>query len=54
VLLAGALAAGAGFGLYIYLSARYGTGVHSWQMIAPLAVNGIGFGLIVAPLAIWC
>jgi EmrB/QacA subfamily drug resistance transporter len=50
VLLAGALATAAGFGLYLYLSARYGTGIHSWQMIAPLAVNGIGFGLIVAPL----
>ncbi len=50
VLMAGAVLAGAGFGLYIYLVAHYGTGIHSWQMIAPLAVNGIGFGLIVAPL----
>jgi EmrB/QacA subfamily drug resistance transporter len=50
VLLGGAAAAGAGFGLYLYLSSHYGAGIHSWQMIAPLAVNGIGFGLIVAPL----
>ena len=50
VLLAGAVAAAAGFGLYLYLAAHYGAGIHSWQMIAPLAVNGIGFGLIVAPL----
>ena len=50
VLMTGALTASAGFGLYLYLSWRYGTGLHSWQMIAPLAVTGIGFGLIVAPL----
>jgi EmrB/QacA subfamily drug resistance transporter len=50
VLMAGAVLAGAGFGLYVYLAAHYGTGIHSWQMLAPLAVNGIGFGLIVAPL----
>jgi hypothetical protein len=50
VLLAGAVAAGGGFGLYRYLAGAYGTGLHSWQMIAPLAVTGIGFGLIVAPL----
>jgi EmrB/QacA subfamily drug resistance transporter len=50
VLMAGAVAAGAGFGLYIFVSAHYGTAVHSWQMIAPLAITGIGFGLIVSPL----
>jgi EmrB/QacA subfamily drug resistance transporter len=50
VLMAGAIAAGAGFGLYIFVSARYGTAIHSWQMIVPLAITGIGFGLIVSPL----
>jgi EmrB/QacA subfamily drug resistance transporter len=50
VLMAGAVAAGAGFGLYIFVSAHYGTAIHSWQMIAPLAITGIGFGLIVSPL----
>jgi EmrB/QacA subfamily drug resistance transporter len=50
VLMAGAVLAGAGFGLYIYLAAHYGNGIHSWQMLGPLAINGTGFGLIVAPL----
>jgi EmrB/QacA subfamily drug resistance transporter len=50
VLMAGALINAAGFGLYILLAARYGTGIHSWQMMAPLIVSGAGFGFVVAPV----
>ena len=50
VLMAGAVTAGAGFGLYIFLTAHYGTTIQSWPMIAPLAITGAGFGLIVSPL----
>lgn len=50
VLQAGALLMIAGLLLYIGESARYGTGIHTWQMILPLVVMGLGMGLIVAPL----
>ncbi|MFD5509942.1 MFS transporter [Streptomyces sp. NPDC059761] len=50
VLQAGALVMAAGLLLYIWESARYGMGIGSWQMAAPLVVMGIGMGLIVAPL----
>ncbi|MEU3724756.1 MFS transporter [Streptomyces sp. NPDC031705] len=50
VLQAGALVMAAGLLLYIWESERYGMGITSWQMAAPLIVMGIGMGLIVAPL----
>ncbi|WSJ45324.1 MFS transporter [Streptomyces sp. NBC_01317] len=50
VLQAGALTMILGLLLYIGETARYGTQIHSWQMILPLTVMGIGMGLIVAPL----
>ncbi|MEU6862710.1 MFS transporter [Streptomyces sp. NPDC046876] len=50
VLQAGALTMAAGVLLYIWESQRYGMGIASWQMAAPLIVMGIGMGLIVAPL----
>lgn len=50
VLQAGALLMIAGLLLYIAVSERYGMGVTSWQMVPPLAVMGLGMGLIVAPL----
>ncbi|MFF7778621.1 MFS transporter [Streptomyces tanashiensis] len=50
VLQAGALTMIAGILLYLFEAGRYGTGIHSWQMIAPLVIMGLGMGLIVAPL----
>lgn len=50
VLQAGALIMAAGILLYLFEAGRYGTGIHSWQMIPPLVVMGLGMGLIVAPL----
>ncbi|MFD0355214.1 MFS transporter [Streptomyces sp. NPDC127110] len=50
VLQAGALVMAAGLLLYIWEADRYGMGISSWQMAAPLVVMGIGMGLIVAPL----
>ncbi|RDD89826.1 MFS transporter [Streptomyces parvulus] len=50
VLQAGALVMAAGVLLYIWESAHYGLGIASWRMALPLAVMGVGMGLIVAPL----
>lgn len=50
VLQAGALIMTAGVLLYIGESERYGSGIHSWQMVLPLVVMGVGMGFIVAPL----
>jgi hypothetical protein len=50
VLMAGALLNAAGFGGYAWVGSHYGPAIHSWQMVAPLAVAGIGFGLVVAPM----
>ncbi|MEV7421471.1 MFS transporter [Streptomyces sp. NPDC091212] len=50
VLQAGALTMIAGLLLYIWAAGRYGQEIHSWQMILPLTVMGLGMGLIVAPL----
>ncbi|MFF4916408.1 MFS transporter [Streptomyces tendae] len=50
VLQAGALVMAAGVLLYIWESGRYGLAITSWQMALPLAVMGLGMGLIVAPL----
>ncbi|MFF0445722.1 MFS transporter [Streptomyces sp. NPDC004609] len=50
VLQAGALTMIAGLLLYIWEAGRYGTGIHPWQMAAPLLLMGVGMGLIVAPL----
>ncbi|WP_405679764.1 MULTISPECIES: MFS transporter [unclassified Streptomyces] len=50
VLQAGALTMAAGVLLYIWESGHYGMEIASWQMAAPLAVMGLGMGLIVAPL----
>ncbi|MFD5423961.1 MFS transporter [Streptomyces sp. NPDC127084] len=50
VLQAGALTMMAGLLLYIWEADRYGMGISSWQMAAPLVVMGLGMGLIVAPL----
>src|SRR5262245_59077663 len=49
-LMAGALINAAGFAGYAWLSSHYGPGIHSWQMLAPLAVAGFGFGLVAAAL----
>ncbi|WP_443056608.1 MFS transporter [Streptomyces sp. MUM 178J] len=50
VLQAGAIIMATGLLLYIWEAGRYGTGIHSWQMILPLTAMGAGMGLIVAPL----
>ncbi|MET9670094.1 MFS transporter [Streptomyces sp. NPDC006475] len=50
VLQAGAVTMAAGMLLYIWEAGRYGTAIHSWQMMLPLVVMGLGMGLIVAPL----
>ena len=50
VLQAGALVMALGTMLYAWEVGRYGGGLHSWQMILPLLVMGVGMGLIVAPL----
>ncbi|MCX3058451.1 MFS transporter [Streptomyces sp. GXMU-J5] len=50
VLRAGALAMAAGVLIYVYEAGHYGSAITSWQMAAPLAVMGVGMGLIVAPL----
>ncbi|MER5889339.1 MFS transporter [Streptomyces sp. NPDC001941] len=50
VLQTGALVMASGVLFYLWEAGRYGTSIHSWQMIAPLVVMGLGMGLIVAPL----
>ncbi|MCX5037248.1 MFS transporter [Streptomyces coelicoflavus] len=50
VLQAGALVMAAGVLLYVWEAGRYGLAITSWQMALPLAVMGLGMGLIVAPL----
>jgi EmrB/QacA subfamily drug resistance transporter len=50
VLMVGALLNAAGFGGYIWHTSHYGTSISSWQMIIPLVVAGMGFGLVVAPV----
>jgi EmrB/QacA subfamily drug resistance transporter len=50
VLMAGAVLNAAGFGGYAWVGSHYGPVIHSWQMVAPLVIAGIGFGLVVAPM----
>ncbi|MEU7649035.1 MFS transporter [Streptomyces huasconensis] len=50
VLQAGALTMAAGLLIYIWEAGRYGADIAPWQMALPLAVMGLGMGLIVAPL----
>jgi EmrB/QacA subfamily drug resistance transporter len=50
VLQTGALVMATGLLLYVWEAGRYGADIHSWQMALPLAVAGLGMGLIVAPL----
>jgi MFS family permease len=50
VLMAGALLNAAGFAGYAWAGSHYGPAIHSWPMVAPLVIAGIGFGLVVAPM----
>ena len=50
VLMAGALITAVGFASYIWVGSRYETSITSWQMVVPLVLTGIGFGLVVAPM----
>ncbi|MFD0365444.1 MFS transporter [Nocardia sp. GCM10030253] len=49
VLIAGGLINAGGFGLYGWMGAHYGASISSWQMVIPLLITGIGFGMVVAP-----
>ncbi|MFI6042369.1 MFS transporter [Nocardia sp. NPDC051321] len=49
VLIAGGVVNALGFGLYGWLAAHYGAEIASWQMVFPLLVTGVGFGMVVAP-----
>ncbi|WP_433731602.1 MFS transporter [Nocardia sp. CA-129566] len=49
VLMAGALLNAAGFAGFVWAAGRYGPAITSWQLIAPLVISGLGFGLIVSP-----
>ncbi|MFF0608894.1 MFS transporter [Nocardia tengchongensis] len=49
VLLAGGLVTAGGFALYGALATYYESDFASWQMVFPLLVTGIGFGIVVAP-----
>ncbi|WP_020672336.1 MFS transporter [Amycolatopsis nigrescens] len=50
VLMAGALLTGGGFAGFGWVAASAGPSITTWQMVAPLVVAGIGFGLVVAPM----
>jgi EmrB/QacA subfamily drug resistance transporter len=50
VLMAGALLNALGFAAYVGVAWHYGLAITSWQMVGPLAVAGVGFGLVVAPM----
>jgi EmrB/QacA subfamily drug resistance transporter len=50
VLMAGALLNAIGFGGYAWVSSHFGPAIDSWQMVVPLVITGIGFGLVVAPM----
>lgn len=49
VLLAGALLNAIGLAGYIWVAWRYGPAITPWQMLGPLIVAGLGFGLVVSP-----
>ncbi|MEV5839052.1 MFS transporter [Nocardia sp. NPDC052112] len=49
VLVAGGVVNAGGFALYGGLAAHYGAGIASWQMVIPLIITGVGFGMVVAP-----
>ncbi|MFE3191218.1 MFS transporter [Nocardia sp. NPDC059240] len=49
VLLVGGLITAGGFGLYGAMATHYESAFTSWQMVLPLLVTGIGFGIVVAP-----
>ncbi|WP_245567415.1 MFS transporter [Nocardia vinacea] len=49
VLVAGGVVNAGGFALYGWLAAHYGASITSWQMVIPLIVTGVGFGMVVAP-----
>jgi hypothetical protein len=49
VLMAGALLNAAAFAGYAWAASRYGPLIGPEQMAAPLAIAGLGFGLVVAP-----
>jgi EmrB/QacA subfamily drug resistance transporter len=40
----------AGIAGYVWVINHFGGGVSSWEMIIPLAVFGLGFGMVIAPL----
>jgi len=50
VLQAGAVAQALGSVIYIWEASTLGAGIQPWHMALPLAIMGIGMGLIVAPI----
>ncbi|MEC4015463.1 MFS transporter [Streptomyces sp. H27-D2] len=50
VLQAGAGVVSVGAALYIWIAGEYGSDVSSWQLVTPLLLVGMGFGMIAAPL----
>ena len=49
VLLAGALVQSAGLAAYIVAAGALGSTINTWEMVAPLVVIGLGFGMVAAP-----
>ncbi|MFI6362804.1 MFS transporter [Nocardia sp. NPDC050630] len=49
VLVTGGVVNAGGFALYGWLAAHYGASITSWQMVIPLIITGVGFGIVVAP-----
>ena len=39
-----------GIASYVWVVNHYGAGVNTWEMILPLAVFGLGFGMVMAPI----
>ncbi|MFE4454679.1 MFS transporter [Streptomyces sp. NPDC056796] len=50
VLQSGAVVAAAGALSFLWAAGEYGSGISSWQLVVPMLLVGLGFGLIAAPL----
>uniref|UniRef100_A0AAU2JXQ7 MFS transporter n=1 Tax=Streptomyces sp. NBC_00049 TaxID=2903617 RepID=A0AAU2JXQ7_9ACTN len=50
VLQVGAIVTIVGSLSFIWAAAEYGSGISSWQLVVPMLLIGLGFGLIAAPL----
>jgi EmrB/QacA subfamily drug resistance transporter len=50
VLQAGGIVTVVGALTFLYAAGEYGSGISSWQLVVPMLLVGLGFGLIAAPL----